>query len=239
MRILVTRPQPQADKTADKLVAMGHEVVIEPQLVFEAMAVDPAAVQGYGVLAVTSARAIEALASHGGLDSLQQATVFCVGQATAQAARDVGFCEVVNAQGDVAALNHALVQAQPKERVLYIAGTERSGALEADLCAAGLTCDLLEVYRMAAVQGLSQDTKQLICGGKIDCALFYSPRSLQVFLRNCDLEEATVFLNSVKVLCVSKRVAELAAPFGEVLIADSPNEAALLSLLASQEYDGC
>lgn len=238
MRILVTRPQPQADKTAEKLVAMGHEVVIEPQLVFEALAVAPDAVQGYGAVAVTSARAIEALAANGVLDSLQRATVFCVGQATAQAARDAGFCEVVCAEGDVAALGHTLVQAQPNERILYVAGIERSGALEADLCAAGLTCDLLEVYRMAAVQGISQDTKQLICGGKIDCALFYSPRSLQVFLRNCDLEKATVFLNSMKVLCVSKRVAELAAPFGEVFTADSPNEAALLSLIASQECDG-
>ncbi len=33
MRVLVTRPEPQAETTASRLVALGHEPVVAPMLV--------------------------------------------------------------------------------------------------------------------------------------------------------------------------------------------------------------
>ena len=237
MRILVTRPQPQADKTADKLVAMGHEVVIEPQLVFNAMAVPADTVRGLAALIVTSSRAIEALGHAGLLADLASVPIFCVGQASGRAAVAAGFRQVKIAGGDVGSLLRSVVAAKPEGRVLYAAGVERSGNLVGELENYGILSDLQEVYRMVAVKGFSSQVHTYISGGKIDCALFYSPRSLKVFLQNCHLEKVADFLNSMKVLCISERVASLAKPFSQVSIAEAPTEEALFSLLPSTKYD--
>ncbi len=59
MNILVTRPQPQAGKTAQKLIAMGHDVIVEPMLRFQPLTVDRDVAGDAKAIAVTSANAIE------------------------------------------------------------------------------------------------------------------------------------------------------------------------------------
>ena len=102
MRILVTRPQPDADNTARLLRESWHEVIIAPLL--EIVATDiPESFDLTGIQAVliTSANGVRALAA---ATSERTIRVLAVGAASAEAARALGFVRVENAGGDVASL---------------------------------------------------------------------------------------------------------------------------------------
>lgn len=232
MKILVTRPQPQADTTARKLVAMGHEVVLEPLLRFQPLLLDEDVAGGAKAIAVTSAKAIEALAFNKLTEPLQMLPLYSVGEATAQAAKAAGFQNILSAEGDVGSLANLIGQHNQEGPVFYPAAMDRSGDLSGQLATIGVACNMVEAYQMAAASQLSAQAHRLIAAGEIDCALFYSLRTIQVFLSLCRLEKTTVFLNSMKALCVSKRVAEQATSFGEVFVAKAPSEDGLFELLA-------
>ncbi|SDR31178.1 uroporphyrinogen-III synthase [Pseudovibrio sp. Tun.PSC04-5.I4] len=232
MKILVTRPQPQADTTARKLVAMGHEVVLEPMLHFQPLSLDEDVVGGAKAIAVTSAKAIEALAFNKLIEPLQLLPLYSVGEATAQAAKGAGFQNIMCAEGDVGSLANLIGEHSQQGPVFYPAAVDRSGDLSGQLAGLGVACNMVEAYQMSAASQLSAQTHRLITAGEIDCTLFYSLRTIQVFLSLCNLEKTTVFLNSMKALCVSNRVAEQTASFGEVFVAKTPSEDGLFELLA-------
>ncbi|MFS8183116.1 uroporphyrinogen-III synthase [Pseudovibrio denitrificans] len=232
MKILVTRPQPQADKTAQKLVAMGHEVIVEPMLSFQPLTVNGDVAGDAKAIAVTSAKAVEALVFNGLVDKLQHLPLYSVGEATAKAAEASGFQKIICADGDVDSLGRLIAERNQDGPVFYPAAVDRSGDLAGQLEQQGIACRMVEVYQMAAATGFSGKTRDLIEAGTLDCALFYSPRTIQIFLSISNLEKTTVFLNSMKALCVSKRVAEQASSFGEVFTAKTPSEDGLFELLS-------
>ena len=90
MRILVTRPEPDASLTAERLRAMGYEVLVAPMLetVFSTEPLDDVS---NADLVVTSRNGVRALAKLASSEVLEATTLYTVGDATAELARDVGF----------------------------------------------------------------------------------------------------------------------------------------------------
>ena len=93
MRLLVTRPEPDAGREAEALAARGHEAVIAPLLVIEFAEDAPLDFAGVQALIVTSRNALRAIASRRELAEARKLPLFAVGEATARAARDVGFAD--------------------------------------------------------------------------------------------------------------------------------------------------
>lgn len=62
MSILVTRPHPDNEATAENLRARGHVVLLAPMLKFEPVAFHDESEADYGAIIVTSANAIRAVA---------------------------------------------------------------------------------------------------------------------------------------------------------------------------------
>jgi len=131
VRILLTRPQADAERTAAALRARGHEVIVAPLL---DIAIVPNAELGGGpwaAILVTSANAVRAVAGHRRRDALRGVPVFTVGRHTAQDMRAAGFADVTSADGNVTDLeNLVAARMTPGARLLYLAGEERSGDLE-------------------------------------------------------------------------------------------------------------
>src|SRR5882757_2691384 len=109
MAILVTRPQPDNEKTGASLRARGFEVLLAPMLRFEPVALPDEPSADYAAVIVTSANALRAvepqLAEYGLLDL----PLFAVGERTAAAARKAGFGSVISADGDGADLRDLVV----------------------------------------------------------------------------------------------------------------------------------
>jgi uroporphyrinogen-III synthase len=234
MRVLVTRPQPDAGRTATRLEAMGHEVVVDPLLTLEAATASKVPDGRFAALAATSANALRVAGAMVELDRLRSIPLFVVGSHTADAAHEAGFRNVTSADGDAVALAALLSQRVHKgERVLHLAGEERAQELGELLARVGIEVDVLIVYRMRAANSLGS-SRDAIAGKRVDAALHYSPRSAATFVA---LVHAAGLVNEVlrlRHLCLSQAVAKPLADLGaKVEVAKQPNENALLALLDS------
>lgn len=233
MRILLTRPEADAQRTATALRARGHEPIEAPLLRIDILSdADLGAGPWAGIL-VTSANAVRAVAAHRRHDELRGVPVFTVGERTAQAMRTAGFTDVTSADGDVKALA-ALVAARlkPDAPLLYLAGEERSGDLAGELRGQDFAVQTVLVYRASVADKLPRTAAYALAAG-IDGVLHFSRRSAEAYVNaahGSDLFAAA--LTGPVHYCLSARVAEplKAAGAANIRIAARPDEAALLDL---------
>ncbi|MCW2274233.1 uroporphyrinogen-III synthase [Rhodoblastus acidophilus] len=219
MRLLVTRPVDEAERTAGRLSALGHEALIAP--VMEVAPTGAALPDGpFDLVVATSARALHEVAPIA-------APLACVGEKTAAAGRKAGF-SVAAVAPDAERLADLLLKESGTKRVLYVAGRERRADLETRLGGAGWRVDLVEVYAARPVAAWPKKIVEALAAGEIDGVLHYSPRSAALALPL--MGEARTRLDH---FCLSPAVARACAeiPADRVFVASQPIEDCLLSLI--------
>lgn len=236
MRVLVTRPQPSAAATAARLKTLGHDAVVLPvmQAVHKAQSAFDALAAPYSAIAITSAEAIRALTPRKAeLASHLQAPVYCVGPATAEATRRIGFQTIVTGTGTGAVLAQIIEAAATdlSGGLVYLAGWPRSPAFEAGLKAAGIACRTAETYRMSAIAYAPGTVEMLLQSPVPDVVLLYSHETARHFFALLSPAMANA-LAGARLICLSAHVANAIPPgFGPVAVAVEPSEDALLALL--------
>ena len=232
MRFLVTRPDPDGERTAAQLRARGCDVMLAPLLRVEAIQaeLDDGA---WGAIALTSANALRAVAGHSRLAALLPLPTFAVGRRTAEAARDLGFANVVSADGDAKDLVR-LIGEQHGSRgpLLYLAGEDRAADLAGELAAAGVEVRTKVVYRATAAAEFPADARDALAAGRIDGVLHFSRRSAEAYV---DCARAGGILGNALALshyCLSRQVAEplVAAGAAAIRVAGRPRETDLIDL---------
>ncbi len=229
MRLLVTRPRPDAERTAAALEALGHSALIAPML-DTLFLPPPLALATPAAVLFTSANAVRAVAAWPSALVPRSVTALAVGDRTAEAAAEAEFTTVISAAGDSAALA-ALAEAEldpSRGPLLYPTIAEPAGDIAERLAASGFRLTKVEAYRMIAARELPPDIVSALAGGTIDGVLLYSRRTSETFLALT--ETLRPHLAAMLFYCLS---ADVAAPLGDrpVRIAARPNEAALLALL--------
>ncbi len=231
MRILVTRPEPEASALAARLRARGHEALVEPVMRI-ILSQQPRDRLAPAAIALTSRNGVRAIAAWPAAEGWRNVSVYAVGSATAAAARAAGFREVRTADGDGRALAALISRDFDPSRgaVLYAAARERSVEL-ADLLPEHAVATV-EAYRTEPAAELSAATAEAIGSGAVDTVLLYSRRSAEIF---CALvAEAGVWhgLAQARLCALSAHVAEPLTDLGStVLVAPHPDEASLLGLI--------
>ena len=227
VRMLVTRPEPDASETAARLAALDIEAVVEPLLVAETLHTTLPPAQGFAALAVTSANALRALHDRGELPRLLGLPVYAVGDRSAAAARAFGFSEVTSAAGNAQDLVALLARVGLGGPVLYPCARHQAADLAAALAPHGVMVITTPVYVMNRVSELSRD----LAADAPDAALLYSRRSAETF---ASLAPAAI-RGRMTMLCLSEAVAEplLAAHFVRVGLAEHPSEEAMMALALS------
>lgn len=234
MRLLVTRPRPAAESTAEKLKALGHEVTILPLMEAQHF---PGAVQGalersHDGIAVTSAEVIRVLAALGpALRPHLTTPLFAVGEATAHAADGIGFTNIRVGGGTGAALAEAVAAETRPGTLLYFAGAPRAVGFERALTARGIDYATVECYRMAPISYGRQALFDLVRPGAFDAVLLYSRETARRFAALLKESGLNVSAFSARYLCMSAAVKEALPADAIVQIAAEPNEKALLKLL--------
>lgn len=228
MRILVTRSQDDAVRTAGRLAERGHDAVIAP--VTEIVPTgDPIPAESWDALVVTSAHAREALAQIGE----RTKPVFAVGPHTASAVREVGFTHVVTAEGDAKSMIGVIRDAaRSGTTLLHVTARHHKDEPAASLRAAGYPILQWEAYEARAVSALPPSAAEALRTGQIGAALHYSRRSATIVLRLTEEAGLTSTLGTFPHLCLSPDVAAPLEGLGlTTLQAARPDEEALLVLL--------
>ena len=233
MRLLVTRPEDDAVRTAAALRAGGHSVLVAPLLRIEALSAE---LRGpWAAALITSANAARAVSVHRRGGDILRLPVFAVGDRSAEAARAAGFTDVISADGAVADLARLVAGrcAPGGAPLIYLAGEDRAGDLAGDLAAHGIDVRVVAVYRARPAEVLPGDAARALAAGEIDAVLHYSRRSAATLLRLADEAQVLNAVLSLAHYCLS---AEVAAPLrergaGQVEVAASPRETALIDLV--------
>ena len=228
MRILVTRPLEDGQQIAARLAAMGHQALLAPLL--EPRWSDGPEPDFAGVQAIlaTSANGIRALVRR---TARRDIAVFAVGPQTTDEARNAGFADVKNADGDARALAAAVSRwtAPGKGALLHICGQDAPGTLAEALAGKGFDVRRAVLYAIAPADALPPEAVAALRNGALDGALFFSPRSARIF---CDLA-AGLPTQALTAFCISPATAAGLAPgaFAATAVAAAPNQDALLALL--------
>ena len=129
MRVLVTRPRPDAERTAARLAALGHEPIVVP--LQDILPLPDAGVPAtVDAVAVTSANALRQ-AAPALVRMLAAKPCFAVGRQTASVARDCGFGDVREGPGEAAGLAGFVGSAlRQGSRLAYLCGRKRKDVLE-------------------------------------------------------------------------------------------------------------
>lgn len=218
MRVLVTRAEDDAARTAARLAEQGHEAVLAPLIeIAPTGAILPDAV--FDAVLATSVRA---LTSIGRLPpALSGAAWLVVGDRLARALVARGSAHEVCAR-DVTALIAAIDERYPEPfRFLYLAGHDRKPDLERALSVRGHEVVIVETYAVQAAERWAADI------GSVDAVLHYSRRSAERFVSVASGADA------LRHVAISSDAAEpLLAQGWRVEIAATPDEDAMLRLLA-------
>ena len=234
MRLLVTRPEADAERTATALRACGHTVVVAPLLRIELVEDAEIAAGPFAAIVITSANAAPAIARHRRFTELRALPVFAVGERSAQAMRSAGFTDVTSADGDVRDLARLVAQrVKGGASLLYLVGADRAGDLAGSLSGQGFVVRTVVIYRAIAAAVLPSAVADALAGG-IDGVLHFSRRSAAAFLRAVrDAGAGNDAFKKPVHFCISANVAEalVAAGAADIRIAAEPTESALMALV--------
>jgi uroporphyrinogen-III synthase len=235
VRVLVTRPEPDAERTAQKLRARGCDVLLAPVLQIEFIVGNDFGAGPWDAVALTSANAAHALRRHPRRRELVALPGLTVGRRTAEVARAVGFTDVASAEGNEQALAQLISgRYYGGNKILYLAGENRAGDLAAAVAPKGIKVDIVVVYRAVAAQQLAPAVVAALETGTVDAVTHFSRRSAGIYL---DCARAAGVLDSALTpfhYCLSQAVAGplIAAGARQVAVAKSPEENVLLDLVA-------
>ena len=232
LRALVTRPREEALSLAAELAGRGIDAVIEPMMeVHHRTAAAPDLANVQAVLC-TSANGVRALAR---ITRERDRPLLAVGDATASRARAEGFTNVASAGGGIGDLVRlAVTRLRPQGgRLLHIAGEVVAGDLAGALRAQGFSTERIVLYDARPVAALSKSAICGLCSGKIDFAVFFSPRTAAIFVELAHAAGLAACSRTITALSISPAAdAPLSAlSWRDRHVAEKPTQEALLDQL--------
>lgn len=229
VRIIVTRPEPDAGAFAELCRARGADAVVAPMMTM-VFGDRPLSIGDARALAFTSANGVRAFEKRGAGFA---GPVFAVGPATADAAARAGFADIRVAAGDVASLAALIIEAGVDGEAAHVSGAAAAGDLVGVLRSAGIKARRIEAYRMEPAPSLPPAARAALASPRSDdwVALF-SPRTARIFAELVGAAGLGEKAARVGALCLSDAVASAAAlDWRETRVAASPAGEALLDLV--------
>jgi uroporphyrinogen-III synthase len=235
MRLLVTRPEPDALRLRALLEEAGHEATVEPLLSLSFDDAEPIDLDGAQALIATSRNALRALKANPVLAEARHLPLFAVGKATATEARALGFETVVTGAGTAAELvAHTVSVLDPANGVLvHLAGDTLARDLAGELEAHGFRMRQPVVYRMVPATAFADTTVEDLATHAIDGVLLMSPRTAAVYAGLVTRHGLTAAVRRLPHFCLSEAVTRRLQPLGPVPthVAEAPRLEELLALI--------
>ena len=216
--VLILRPQPGADRTAERARALGLSPTVAPLFTVRPLAWSAPDAADFDCVMLTSANA--ARQGGGAMTSFLHLPCFAVGGATAAAAAQAGFADIRSGPSDGAALLR-MMAAQGARSALHPCGLDHLAP-----AAGELSVRSIPVYAADAAERLPDEPQAALAAGAV--ALIHSPRAGALFGRLVGGQR-----EQIRLAAISEAAAQAAgAGWAESAIAAEPRDEALLELAA-------
>lgn len=227
-KILVTRTWPGCDETARRLLREGFEPIVSPCLDIVPLQASLPELDNVAGLVFTSANGVRAFCERSAARGM---VAWCVGPATEAEAKKEGFADVHNANGDAGELTAFIAsQADPADgRLIHVANDAAAGQLVKSLRKHGFDVEFAALYTTRPAKALQPEAAQALQAGTLSAVLLHSAKGaagLAPHLREANIAQ-------VSAIAISERAAApiAALPWHRVIIAEAPNEDALIKAL--------
>ena len=216
-RLIVLRPEPGGSSTVEAARRLGLAATALPLFKIGALPWEAPEGAKFDGLLLTSANAV----FHGGeqLRSLRGLKAYCVGEATAKAAREAGFD--IAATGD-AGVDRLLGSIESDLRLLHLVGKDHTRPVDAEQSIS--TVPVYAAEELPAPEGLAEVEGSVVA--------LHSGRAAERF--GALMDQKGIGRGAVAIAAISGSVAEAAGgDWLEVEAAEAPNEPSLLALASS------
>ncbi|MET3597002.1 MULTISPECIES: uroporphyrinogen-III synthase [Mesorhizobium] len=233
VRVLVTRPEPGASRTARRLEAQGFQPIVLPLTETVALPVEASVFPAAVAVAITSANAVRH-APKALIAALAALPCHAVGKRTADACRAAGFTSVSEGPGNAEALAGAIADEFAGKEMVYLCGRVRLPVFEERLAAAGIRFHAVETYDTARLACSDEEIVARLSTKPVDAVLLYSAKAAEALSPLIRRPALRGLFENAEFLALSARVAKALAEVGgqKVRIASQPDEDALLALLS-------
>lgn len=238
MRLLVTRPEPEAEVLAETLRGAGHAAIVEPMLVIRPIDNVQIQLDGVAALVVTSGNALRAIADRPDLAAMCRLPLYAVGAASAEAARQLGFGEVIEGPGSAEAMLPVLTRAfRAGARLLHLAGDAVAVDLATPLSRSRIALEPAIVYDSAARRALSEELVAALRQGEVDGVVLMSPRTAATFAKLVMQARLTSEVQRLSHFCISANTASALDDLAPdtVRIAKQPDLPSVLALIDQEK----
>ncbi|NQY12315.1 MAG: uroporphyrinogen-III synthase [Henriciella sp.] len=226
--IIVTRAEPGAAETVARLSARGLEAVTAPMLsLHELTGTDLPAASDLSGLIFTSANGVRTYAKRASERALP---AWCVGPATATAARAAGFTDIRESAGNAKDLADFIGgHADPgDDPLLHVANAAAAGQLQQDLTNRGYRVAFAPLYEMRPAQNLPGAVARLTNIETPAILLLHSAKGAAATAALIGTPPDTWTMVAIS----EQAIAPIAAPQSDrVFLADMPNEDGLMAAL--------
>jgi uroporphyrinogen-III synthase len=228
--VLVTRPEPGASETAERVRALGFNPVVAPLMEIRTAPTRLPAADCLQAVLVTSRNAIAALSpAYTGL------MIFAVGDATAELARQSRFRDVISASGNAEDLVRLAAQRLDTAAgaLLLATGSGQGGALATALRGSGFKVYRRVVYGSQRVRTMPAPARAALLRSSLRAVLFFSSATARVFVERLLEIGGAPDLADVDAIAISRGCAAclVRLPWRDVRIAVRPSQEDVLAQL--------
>ena len=208
MHILITRPLDDSKDIILKFRDLGHKVSHMPVIEIEKVSFQDIDFSEYKALIFTSANSLKFLDTK---KIHKKVFCFCVGLATEKKALQLGFQNVITAEGNVRNLEELIQQNfnSSDGKILYISGEVISNDLDKNLNLKGYNVKRIINYKTKPIQKLDDKFIQSLKLNIPQIVYIYSKSSAESFLNLSKYYDLNDYWMNTNLMCMSEKTSSV------------------------------
>jgi len=235
MKVLITRAEPSASQTAQKVIEAGHEPVVMPLFeIHDTGGQIPR--KHYDAILFTSKNAVTTLSERSWKPEHTGMPAFCVGKKTEMEARALGFTNTRTTNGGGAELAKLIAKSDNQGKTfLYLSTPDKSFDMAQALHPFGITVETVDIYQARVISPPVTDFVQGLDAVRQGVVLVYSALSSRhlASLIHDHLDDGALI--GAQLIGISRPAVKPLESFAwkSVSTPQTPDEAEMLAMIAS------